>query len=192
MSEKYWDGWFKNVGEYSVDLIWALNVGKSILDKYEKKQTQKPKCVIFDIDDTLVFGDPEGTMGVKEMEIGFVDGQDVFFLPRNEPICKLAEYAKANGFMIIIITARPKKSRLASLENMKHLRIPFDAIIMNDGNLDPCFKVGVRRKIALKYEVCMTVGDQITDVLNPSMNTSFIKLPDPTSKASYAYVPPGL
>jgi predicted secreted acid phosphatase len=192
MSEKYWNGWFKNIGEYSTDLIWALNVGKSILDKYKKKQTSKPKCVIFDIDDTLVFGDPESVMGVKEMELGEIDGQDVFFLPRNEPICKLAEYAKANGFVIIVITARPKGSRLASLENMKHLRIPFDALIMNDGDSDPCFKVGVRRKIALKYEVCMTVGDQITDVLCPGANTSFIKLPDPSSKASYAYVPPSL
>jgi predicted secreted acid phosphatase len=192
MSDAYWKGWLNNTSEYSKDLIWAYNVGKSVLDKYKVKNTSKPKCVVFDIDDTLVFGDPESLVGVREMELGEMDGQEIFILPRNEPIVKLAEYAKANKFVIVILTARPKTSRLASQKNLDMLRIPYDAIIMNDGDDDPCFKVGVRRRIANKYEVCMTVGDQITDCLSPGMNTSFLKLPDPTSKASYAYIPPNL
>lgn len=192
MSEAYWNGWLRNVGPYSKDLIWALNIGKQILDKYKVKKTAKQKCIVFDIDDTLVFGDPEEVMGVKEMELGQIDGDDIFILPRNEPIVKLAEYAKANGYMIIVVTARPKSSRLASIENMKQLRIPYDALIMNDGDANPFFKVGVRRKIAARYEICLTVGDQITDVICPGVNTSFIKLPEPESKASYAYIPPNL
>lgn len=192
MSEAYWNGWYRNVGQYSKDLIWALNIGKQILDKYKLKKTNKQKCVIFDIDDTLVFGDPEEIMGVKEMELGKIDGNDVFILPKNEPIVKLAEYAKANGFMIILITARPKESKLASIENMKQFKIPFDNLIMNDGDSDPFFKVGVRRKIMANYEICLTVGDKITDVICPGANTSFIKLPEPELKASYAYIPPNL
>lgn len=192
MSEVYWNGWLRNVSPYSKDLIWALNIGKQILEKYKVKKTTKQKCVVFDIDDTLVFGDPEEVMGVREMELGQIDGEDIFILPRNEPIVKLAEYAKENGFMIILVTARPKTSRLASIENMKQLRIPYDAIIMNDGDEDHFFKVGVRRKIAAKYEICMTIGDQITDVICPGVNTSFIKLPEPSSKTSYAYIAPNL
>jgi len=104
---------------------------------------------------------------------------------------KLAEYAKANGFMIIVLTARPKTSRTASLENLKEFKIPFDALIMNDSDDDPCFKVNVRRRIAGKYDVCLTIGDQVTDLLCPGPNCAAIKLPDPTSLFSYAWVPPG-
>ncbi len=192
MSAQYWNGWLTNSSEYSKDLIWAFNVGKSVLDKCKIKPSSKQKCVVFDIDDTLVFGDPENAVGVKEMELGEIDGQEIFILPGNDPIVKLAEYAKANNFIIIVLTARPKISTLASRKNLDMLKIPYTALIMNDGDDDPCFKVGVRRRIANKYEVCLTVGDQITDVLCPGANTAFIKLPDPTSKASYAYIPPSL
>jgi predicted secreted acid phosphatase len=192
MSDSYWNGWLRNTSPYSKDLIWALNLGKQVLDKYKLKQMSKQKCVIFDIDDTLVFGDPEEVLGVKEMELGKIDGNDIFILPRNEPVVKLAEYAKEKGFTIIVITARPKTSRLASIENMKQLRIPYDALIMNDGDANPFFKVGVRRKIMAKYDICLTIGDQITDVICPGANTGFIKLPDPTLKSSYAYIPPNL
>ncbi len=190
--EAYFRGWNTNSGEYYNDLIWAFKVGKSVLDKYKVKQTPKPKCIVLDIDDCTLFGDPCNVCNVKEMELGEIDGQDIFILPGNEPIVKLAEYAKANNFIIIVLTARPKISTLASRKNLDMLKIPYTALIMNDGDDDPCFKVGVRRRIANKYEVCLTVGDQITDVLCPGANTAFIKLPDPTSKASYAYIPPNL
>ncbi len=188
--EAYFKGWNMDSGEYYKDLLWAYSVGKSVLDRYKVKQTSKSKCAVFDIDDCIVFGDPCKVCGVKDMELGEVNGQEIFILPGNEPIVKLVEYAKVNNFTIILLTARPKESTLASIKNMKMLRIKYDALIMNQGDEDPCFKVGVRRRIANKYEVCLTVGDQITDVLCPGANTAFIKLPDPDSKASYAYIPP--
>jgi predicted secreted acid phosphatase len=189
MSDLYFKGWPKNTNEYMKDLNWAARVGVQILDKYKAKQTAKPKCVIFDIDDTLVFGDPDSEVGVREMELGEHDGQEIFVLPPNGPIVKLAEYAKRNGFVIVVLTARPKTSREASRVNMNYFKIPYDAIIMNDGDDDPCFKVNVRRRIANKYDVSLTVGDQVTDVLCPGGGTAFIKLPDPTSKVSYAWCP---
>jgi len=187
--ELYFKGWPKPSNEYVKDLIWAAKVGVQILNKMKTKQTAKQKCVIFDIDDTLVFGDPSSVVGVREMELGEHDGQEIFILPPNDPIVKLANYAKQNGFMIIILTARPKTSREASRINMNYFNIPYDAIIMNDGDSDPCFKVNVRRRIANKYEVSLTIGDQVTDILCPGGQTAFIKLPDPTSKVSYAWSP---
>lgn len=188
----YWKGWFRNTGEYSKDLMWAYNVGKSVIDKYKTRPGQKKKCVVFDVDDTLLFGDPEEAVGYKDMELGEIDGQEVFFMPRNEPICRLAEYAKAAGFIIVVVTARMMLSKLATIENLKYLRIPFDILVMNEASADPVFKVSVRRKLAENYDICLTVGDKITDVICPGANTAFIKVPEPSSKVSYAYLPPGL
>ena len=206
MSASYWYGWLKNKGNYFNDLMWAYKAGVSIIDKYEKVKTPKPKCVVFDIDDTLVFGDPEEALGlkefkfmnqelalgVKEMPIPEERGEDIFFLPKNEPIVKLLEYAKKKGFVIVILTARPKSATTSSIENLNHYRIPYNSILMNEGDRDPCFKLNTRRKLAERYHICLTVGDQITDVLCPGANTAFIKLPEPDSKCCYAYMPNGI
>jgi hypothetical protein len=200
--QKYFKTWPKPSNPYVIDLIWAMKVGMQYIDSIKNKPTEKPKCAVFDFDDCLVFGDPAQIVGVREMELGEHDGSEIFVLPRNEPIVKLAEYAKNSKLQIIILTARPKESREATKWNSQMLKIPFDAIIMNEGDKDPCFKVNVRRRIAAKYTVCITVGDQITDCLCPGGNTAFIKLPDPgnydgdkktwiePSLASYAWLPP--
>jgi len=198
----YYKTWPKPSNPYVQDLIWAMKVGIQYLDSIKNKPSAKPKCVVFDFDDCLIFGDPALVVGVREMELGEHDGSEIFIFPRNEPICKLAEYAKANKFMVIILTARPKTSREATRWNCRDFRIPYDAIIMNDGDDDPCFKVNVRRRIAQKYDISLTVGDQITDCLCPGGKTAFIKLPDPgsfddekkihfnMSLASFAWLPP--
>lgn len=193
----YFKGWPAPASPYVQDLIWAMKVGIQYLDKVKGKPSAKPKCVVFDFDDCLVFGDPAAVVGVKEMELGEHNGSDIFILPRNEPIVKIAEYAKANKFQVLILTARPKSSREATRWNSNMLKIPFDAIIMNDGDSDPCFKVNVRRRISSKYDIILTIGDQITDCLCPG-KSAFIKLPDPGSSsdsstmalASYAWIPP--
>ncbi len=198
----YFLGWPKPSNPYVQDLIWAMKVGMQYIDSVKNKQTGKQKCVVFDFDDCLVFGDPASVVGVREMELGEHDGNEIFVLPRNEPIVKLADYAKINKCQVVILTARPKTSREATRWNSNMLRIPFDAIIMNDGDNDPCFKVNVRRRIAAKYDIVLTIGDQITDCLCPGGKTAFIKLPDPgsydddkkvwehCSLASYAWIPP--
>ena len=189
----YFKGWRKGTGLYYADLVWSAKIGAQYLAKIKTRNNGKPKCVIFDIDDTLVFGDPASVIGVREIELGEEeDGQEIFWLPPNKPIVKLAEYAKTNGFIIIVFIARPKTSRTASLDNLKEFKIPFDALIMNDADDDPCFKVNVRRRIAGKYDVCLTIGDQVTDVLCPGPACAVIKLPDPTSLYAYVWLPPGI
>ena len=200
--KSYFNGWPKPSSAYVQDLVWAMKVGIQFLDRVKNIQTSKPKCVVFDFDDCLIFGDTASTVGVKEMELGEHDGDEIFLLPRNEPICKLAEFAKANKFTIIILTARPKTSCEATRWNCRDFRIPYDAILTNDKMDDACFKVNVRRRVAAKYDIMLTVGDQITDCLCPGGKTAFIKLPDPgsfdeqkntfsnVSLASYAWIPP--
>lgn len=200
--KEYFKNWPKKTSKYVQDLEWALAVGVQYLDKVKlKPSTGKPRCVVFDFDDCLVFGDPTGVVGVKEMELGTQDGHDIFILPRNEQVVMLAEHAKKNGFQVIILTARPAESKEATKWNSQMLKIPHDAIITNDSNVNFCFKAVVRKRIAEKYDIVLTVGDRITDCIRPGGRAGFIKLPDPgeynketnqwicTSLASYAWIP---
>ncbi len=186
----YWDGWFFNKAEYTKDLIWAYKLGTKIIDAYKIKQFDKPKCVIFDIDDTIVFGDPEEEVGCSDMNLGTLGDQDLFVGPINDPIGNLVKYCKKNGFIIIILTARPPTSKLASEINMKMFNIPYDKIECKPRENYEQFKIDRRKEISKNYTICLTVGDQVTDVIFSGINTSFIKLPEPESKASYAYISP--
>ena len=77
----YFNGWPKQNNHYVQDLVWAMKVGIHYLNGLKSKPSQKPRCVVFDFDDCLVFGDPalaagEGR-GVKEMDLGYheIDGE---------------------------------------------------------------------------------------------------------------------
>ena len=189
--KKYWGGW-PNSGHYMRDLLWAEKVSIKYLNAVANRPSKKKKCVIFDIDETLVFGDPEKALGVHEMELGVHNGQEIFILPRNEPIVRIARHAKKLGMVIVALTARPPESKLASITNMNYLDIPYDRLIMNEKDDDPHFKLKTRAQITGTYDITLTIGDQSTDCVLPGTNTAAIKLPCKYSKVSYAYIPPGV
>ena len=186
--EHYWRGW-PGKCPYNDDVKWACQIAIKYLKSIAPKYRNRTGVVVFDIDDTLCFGDPANVIGVREMELGVHQGQEVFILPMNNPVVKVAEVARQLGFKIVALTARPKESKMASITNLNMFRVPFDHIIMNDGDEDPHFKIRVRRNLQKKnQDVVLTVGDQPFDVYLPG-KAAAIKLPDPDDKMSRAYIP---
>ena len=182
----YWQNWPKS-GKYINDLIWSEKIALAYLNSLLKKiPLRKTHAVIFDVDETLVFGDPEETLGVREMELGDHKGQSVFILPPNPPIVNIALEAKKKGLKIIILTARPATSKIATLANLDMFKIPYDFIIMNNKDSDPEFKIMARRQLSNKFDILLTVGDQPCDCLLPG-KSAVLKLPDPDSKCAYFY-----
>ena len=182
----YWRGWPIKC-EYVNDIVWGQKVAityMSNLLKTQKNKFKKPLAIIFDVDETLVFGDPESDVGVKEMELGEHNGQCVFCLPPNPPIVKIANWAKQNGIHIFILTARPFASETATITNMKMFNIPYSKLIMNNNNEDPEFKIKIRRTILSKFDVLLTVGDQPCDILLPGQS-GILKLPSAEHKTTY-------
>ena len=181
---QYWIKW-PSGGDYVQDLNWACKAAIQYLRKVKQSgQNYTRPCVLFDVDETLVFGDPEEKVGVREMELGDHNGQPVFVLPPNPQIVKIALEAKKLGFSIIVLTARPKTSKLATITNMDMFRIPYNQLIMNERDEDPEFKIRIRRMISKNNTLLLTIGDQCCDVLLPGKSAA-LKLPDPESKCSY-------
>jgi len=187
-SLNYWSKWPAQ-GEYVKDLNWAADISIDYLKKIMTTKKIINPCILFDVDETLVFGDPEEKLGVREMELGDHSGQPVFILPPNPQIVKIAKEARKLGIKIIILTARPKTSKLATITNLDMFMIPYDRVFMNEGDEDPEFKIRLRRKICNQNNLLLTVGDQPCDVLLPG-RSGILKLPDPESKC--AYFLPGL
>ena len=184
----YWTGW-PSKGAYVDDLNWSAKVSINYLRNLVKSKKITRPCVLFDVDETLVFGDPEEKIGVREMELGDHNGQPVFILPPNPQIVKIAIEAKKLGIKVVVLTARPKTSKLATVTNLDMFRIPYDKVFMNEKDEDPEFKIRLRRQIASQNSLLLTVGDQPCDVLLPG-RSGILKLPDPDSKC--AYFLPGL
>ena len=190
--EAYFSGW-PGACMYNEDLKWACSIAIQYLTKIapQYKASGKKGLVVFDIDDTIVFGDPAEVVGVKEMELGRHKGQEVFILPVNQSVVKVANVARALGFSIICLTARPKESQLASATNLNMFNVPYDQLIMNEKDQDPFFKIHVRKKLnsVENQDVVCTIGDQPFDCYLPGGNCAAIKLPSPEQKCSYAYIP---
>lgn len=178
----YWQLW-PTQGEYSKDLNWGAKVAIDYLRKIKPKNLKNP-CVLFDVDETLVFGDPEEKLGVREMELGERQGQPIFVLPPNPQVVKIAKEARKLGYKVIVLTARPSTSKLATITNLDMFGIPYDKVFMNDKDEDPEFKIRLRRLIANQNNLILTVGDQPADVLLPG-RSGILKLPDPESKTTY-------
>lgn len=194
--EAYYKGW-PGKCPYTTDVNWAASIAIDYLKKIAPKVKAAGKIglVIFDLDDTLFMGDPAKVVGIEEMSLGLHKGpngqeQEIFILPVNRQIVQVANTARALGLKIICLTARPAESQLASISNLNMFAIPNDGLIMNDKDEDPFFKIKVRRQLAAdpKQIVVLTIGDQFTDLYFPG-TAAAIKLPDPDSKASYAYIP---
>lgn len=191
ISWKYWNDWPMSSCEYVKDLTWAAKLSAQYLQKIAPKYKGKNALVVSDFDDCICWGDTERRI-VKDMELGYINGQEIFILPPNRPIVNLLKVARQLGFKIVVLTARPPSSKLATITNLNMFDIPYDQLIMNDEDDDnPLFKVNVRRRLAVKQQVILTIGDQYNDVLLPGRNCAAVKLPDPDSKVSYIYIPPG-
>lgn len=180
----YWIKW-PSGGHYVQDLIWGSQKAINYLRKVKQSGRNVPRpCILLDVDETLVFGDPEEKVGVREMELGDHNGQPVFVLPPNPPIVKIAMEAKKLGFAVIVLTARPATSKLATITNLDMFNIPYDKLIMNEKDEDPEFKIRVRRMIGRNNSLLLTIGDQPCDVLLPG-KAALLKLPAPESKCCY-------
>ena len=194
--EIYFKDWPLSSCPYIKDINWGCSIGIQYLTKISAfykpggKFHGKIGLVIFDFDECLCFGDVSGCLSHKEMDLGTISGQGVFLLPPNTSVVKMAETAKSLGFKIVVLTARPEESKLATLYNLVFCKIPYDMLLMNSGNSDPQFKVKTRRQLTKpNQDIVLTVGDQWTDLYLPGSNTAAIKLPEPELKCAYAYIP---
>ena len=167
---------YKN-GNYSSMLDKTKNHLQDLLIKNSKVKTNKPRAIIMDVDDTLVFTNPGGHSDVRYVKL---NNTTLFLYPGINQMIEVVQLAKKLNYRIIILTARPRESFLSTRFNLDLLKIPYDAIYLNPKNEASNFKYGVRKQLMNKYDILFSVGDQVADVNGPS-GIIGIKLPSPDS-----------
>ncbi len=173
----YYKGWPNN-GVYVNHLRKAYEVSATHLYSLNYKNWNKP-CIVIDVDDTLVFTDPDKKLGLYPELRGSVGENPIFLYPPNPWISYIPNIAKQIGIDVIILTARPAISKLATQINLDELEIPYDKIITAGKNSKMDFKMEIKRKIARERDIVLMLGDNIYDVAESGPTTLAIKLPSP-------------
>lgn len=114
--------------------------------------------VVVDIDDTLL----DGSAGPAE-----------YYKPI-EPVAEIVRRVGASkgSAKIVVLTARPRFSTIASHRNLKAHDIPFHQIIHNDFDEDPVvFKSRIRTELEEHRgaTVIATIGDKVHDLQGPGL-----------------------
>jgi len=99
------------------------------------------KNIIFDLDGTLALIDDRRALSTKDN--GKIDW-DIFFDPNNinldkpnQPVIKVAQMFKDNGFRIVIFSGRLKTTKDVTKKWLEKFNVPFDVLKMRptDGGL---------------------------------------------------------
>lgn len=145
----------------------------------------KGRAIVFDFDDTLVYTRPYKPFEIKVVEYT-KNKEPIFYLPPIEQMCNVAKLARKNGYVIIIITARPPSSEKATIANLNAYNIPYDLVYCDKfKGSNPKFKPQLRQKLSKQCNIIMTIGDQWWDVEEPGKDCLGIKLPSPRDKSVF-------
>jgi hypothetical protein len=96
------------------------------------------KNIIFDLDGTLALIDDRRALSTKDN--GKIDW-DIFFDPNNinldkpnQPVIKVAQMFKDNGFRIVIFSGRLKTTKDVTKKWLEKFNVPFDVLKMRPDN----------------------------------------------------------
>jgi len=174
----YYKG-YPEKGMYVKDLKRVENFCKKKILQHKRV---KNRTLVFDFDDTLVYTRPYNPFEINVVEYT-KNREPIFYLPPIEQMCNVVRLAKKNGYVIIIITARPPTSEKATIANLNAYNIPYDLVYCDKyKGTNIKFKQQLREKLSKQCNIIMTIGDQWWDVENPGKECIGIKLPSPKDK----------
>lgn len=148
---------------------------QSILDLHKPyfvnyiSSSDKPKMVIFDIDDTLL-----STVGMNDT--CFVT------LPRLKPVVEFYYFLKKLGYRIVLITARQQSVDTITKKNLMSEGIVGYDQLFSRSTIDNYIPIGLykmnkRKYLSDRYDIVGNIGDQVTDFFG-GYNGKSIKLPN--------------
>lgn len=155
----YYNNWPLEECKYVQDLKYVNECAVKYLEELEK--SVKKGIVLFDFDETIVFG-PSYLRGC--MELGYIKGQEIFIGLPNNYIVSLMRKIKQMGFKIVVWTLRPNSSKLATIINMNMFDIPYDDLMGFDEDYGFKSTATIAENINNAHEeVVLCIGDQVID-----------------------------
>jgi 5'-nucleotidase (lipoprotein e(P4) family) len=158
--------WFQTSGEYSALCYQAYNLARMRLDRDLQNKHNKPRALVFDIDETVLDNSAGGALDIKnnvpwnkENLIKWMKQRAAIAVPGAR---EFIEYAVSKNVEIIYLSNREDELKEDSFENLKAVGFPVKKenlyFLTADKSKEP-------RRLAIlkKYEVVLFFGDNLAD-----------------------------
>jgi predicted secreted acid phosphatase len=161
---------FTETPEYKQEMENAVTRARKFCTDYQSQhEDEKNIAVVFDIDETLLDNRPflrsMPNIDAKAFFEWVAKGEDQPL----EPVALLAEWARANGFAVFLITSRYEELRRPTIENLVKAGIAYDGLSMAPNGLkEPAeiTKTADRKAIEdLGFKIIENIGDQDSDLV---------------------------
>jgi predicted secreted acid phosphatase len=162
---------FAHTAEYKKQFSAAINEAKRFCLEYKHDHPDaKNLAVVSDIDETIVdnreeFRNHPSTFLWSDFEAWMKEAR----APVLKESADFLQWARKQGFAIFLVTARPEKERLFTVENLVHDGVSYDGLYLkpdDDKGPSVAYKTGVRKSLEEKgFDIVTNIGDQYSDLI---------------------------
>jgi len=154
--------------EFSALCYQAYNTAKVMIEKrMETKSFKKNKCIVVDVDETVLDNSPFETKCIVEGTSYPKYWKEWVDLSSAKPIpgsVDFLNYAKTKGIETFYVTNRSFENRESTIKNLIKFGFPYaDTIHILTKNDKNSSKEIRRKKISEKYEILLLIGDNLAD-----------------------------
>lgn len=160
--------WTQNAGEFQALTLQAYHLAKIRLDDIlESDQTDQPKAIVLDIDETVLDNSPyEAYQIVQNKAFSQEDWGKWTSLAAAKPLAGAIDflnYTHSKGVEIFYVSNRMEAEREPTLKNLQNTGFPaadHDHLILKT---DVSSKESRRQNLAKKYNIVLFFGDNLSD-----------------------------
>ena len=158
--------WYQTSGEFRALCYQAYNLAKLRLDQSLIEKTDRPKAIVFDIDETVLDNSASGAFEVKNKLLWSKDRFNQWVTKASSPeiagATQFINYAKSKNVKVLFITNRLEFQIDDSIKNFKQIGI--DVSRDDFYPLKEQWSKESRRLDVLKnYDVILYLGDNLHD-----------------------------
>lgn len=159
--------WQQRAGEYRALCFQAYNYAHISLDRAKKKRSKKPKCIIVDIDETLLDNSPQSGQAILSKK-GFDLAEwkrwtEMATADTVPGACSFLKYAASKKIEVFYISNRDQSEVSATIRNLKKFGFPDvdkDHLLFRDSTSN---KEPRRKQVTATHHIIMLVGDNLSD-----------------------------
>jgi 5'-nucleotidase (lipoprotein e(P4) family) len=159
--------WQQRSGEYRALCFQAYNYARVSLDKQMKRRSKKPRCVIVDIDETVLDNSPQsGKLLLKGKSFDLAEWKQWTDLERADTVpgaCSFLKYAASKKVEVFYVSNRDQSELEPTMSNLNRFEFPFvdsTHMVFRDSTSN---KQTRRDLIATTHHVLLLAGDNLSD-----------------------------
>lgn len=157
----------QRAAEYRALCLQGYNIAKMRIDAYVA-QTEKPKAIITDIDETILDNSPyavhqayNGSEYTADTWYEWTDQSAADTMPGAAAFLK---YVASKNIQVFYITNREDRERASTLKNLKRFGLPNADEIHLYTKIGTSSKEVRRQQVMDRYEVVLLMGDNLADL----------------------------